>query len=59
VCLQGEITPLPPKDLEKLAAANAEIRKESYRELSNLLKKTQIDILKQIDLQNMGIAVSY
>jgi hypothetical protein len=48
--------PLPsPEDVEKLAAADAEIKKVSYKELSDILKKTQIERLKQIDLQNMGI----
>jgi len=53
---KGGFTPPTPEQLEKLVAANAEIRKVSYKELGDVLKKEQIERLKQIDRQSMGIA---
>jgi hypothetical protein len=44
-----------PEMMEKMAAANAEISKVAYKELGDLLKKEQVERLKQIDRQNMGI----
>jgi hypothetical protein len=38
-----------------MAAANAEISKVAYKELGDILKKEQVERLKQIDRQNMGI----
>jgi hypothetical protein len=49
------LNPTIPEFREKIAAANAEIKKVSYRELGEILKTKQIDRLKQIDRQNMGI----
>jgi hypothetical protein len=40
---------------EKMEAANHEINKEAYKELGDILKKEQIDRLKQIQHQQMGI----
>jgi hypothetical protein len=48
-------TPFTPEQLEKNAAANDEIRKVSYVDLGEVLKKQQIERLKQIDRQNMGL----
>jgi len=53
---KGGFTPPTPEQLEKIVAANAEIRKVSYKELGDVLKKVQIERLKQIDRQSMGIA---
>jgi hypothetical protein len=53
---KGGFTPPTPEQLEKIVAANAEIRKVSYKELGDVLKKEQIERLKQIDRQSMGIA---
>jgi hypothetical protein len=47
--------PLPSEDMQKIDAANSVIRKESYKELGGILSKAQVERLKQIDLQNMGI----
>ncbi len=44
-----------PEQLEKMAAANAEISKVAYKELGDILKKEQVDRLKQIDRQNTGV----
>lgn len=44
-----------PEQQEKMAAANAEISKVAYKELGDILKKEQVERLKQIDRQNMGI----
>ncbi|MBA4064218.1 MAG: hypothetical protein C0501_10985 [Isosphaera sp.] len=41
--------------LEKMAAANAEISKAAYKELGEVLKKEQVDRLRQIERQQMGI----
>jgi len=49
-------TPPTPEMMEKIAAANAEISKVAYKELGDVLKKEQVDRLKQIDRQNMGVA---
>jgi hypothetical protein len=49
-------TPPTPEQLEKIAAANAEISKVAYKELGDVLKKEQVERLKQIDRQNMRIA---
>jgi hypothetical protein len=49
-------TPLTPEQLEKNAVANDEIRRVSYLDLSEVLKNQQIERLKQIDRQNMGLA---
>jgi hypothetical protein len=43
------------EQLEKIAAANAEISKVAYKDLGDVLKKEQVERLKQIDRQNMGI----
>jgi hypothetical protein len=40
---------------EKMAAANAEINKVAYKDLGDVLKKDQIERLKQIDHQVMGV----
>lgn len=40
---------------EKMAEANAEISKVAYKELGDVLKKEQVDRLKQIDRQNQGV----
>jgi hypothetical protein len=40
--------------LEKMAAANAEISKEAYKQLGGILKKEQVERLQQIERQNMG-----
>ena len=45
-----------PEMQEKMAAANAEISKVAYKELGDVLKKEQVERLKQIDRQNMRIA---
>lgn len=45
-----------PEQAEKMAAATAEISKVAYKELGDVLKKEQVDRLKQIDHQNMGVA---
>jgi hypothetical protein len=39
-----------------MMAANAEISKVAYKELGDVLKKEQVERLKQIDRQNMGVA---
>jgi hypothetical protein len=46
---------LSPEMQEKLAAANAEISKEAYKELGDLLSKDQITRLKQIERQQLGV----
>jgi hypothetical protein len=51
----GDKGAITPEQQEKLAAANAEIRKVSYKELGIILKKEQLVRLKQIDRQNMGV----
>jgi hypothetical protein len=48
-------TPPTPEQTEKLAAVNEEIRKVSYRELAEILEKKQLERLKQIDRQSMGV----
>jgi hypothetical protein len=45
-----------PEQLEKMAAATAEVSKVAYKELGDVLKKEQVDRLKQIDRQNMGVS---
>lgn len=45
-----------PEQREKIAASNDEIRKVSYQELGDILQKKQMDRLKQIERQNIGIA---
>lgn len=49
-----------PKDQEERAAKMAEIRaemtKDAYKQLGEVLKKDQLARLKQIDRQNMGVA---
>jgi len=44
-----------PEQQEKIAAANAEISKVAYKDLGDVLKKEQVERLKQIDRQNQGI----
>jgi len=44
-----------PEQLEKIAAANAEISKVAYKELGDVLTKEQITRLKQIERQQLGI----
>lgn len=44
-----------PEQMEKMAAATAEINKVAYKELGDILKKEQVDRLKEIDRQNQGI----
>jgi hypothetical protein len=48
-------TPPTPEMMEKIAAANAEISKVAYKELGDVLKKEQVERLKQIDRQYMGV----
>lgn len=52
----GSFTQAMSKDQEKWAAANSEIRKVSYKELVDILRKAQIERLKQIDFQRMGVS---
>jgi len=40
---------------EKLAELNVKLDKEAYKELGDILKKEQIERLKQIDRQRMGV----
>jgi hypothetical protein len=40
---------------EKMAAATAEISKVAYKELAEVLKKEQVDRVRQIDRQQMGL----
>jgi len=51
----GGFAKLTPEQMEKMAAANAEISKVAYKELGDILKKEQVDRLKQIDRQNMAV----
>jgi hypothetical protein len=51
----GGFAKLTPEQMEKMAAANAEISKVAYKELGDVLKKEQVERLKQIDRQNMGV----
>ena len=44
-----------PEGREKMAEVNAFVNKEAYKELGDVLKKEQIDRLKQIDLQQQGV----
>jgi len=46
---------LTPEQQEKMDAATAEISKVAYKDLGDVLKKEQVDRLKQIDRQNLGI----
>ena len=39
----------------KMAAANAKINKEAYKQLGDVLKKEQIERIKQIERQQMGM----
>jgi hypothetical protein len=39
----------------KMAAANAKINKEAYKQLGDVLKKEQIERIKQIERQQMGL----
>lgn len=55
----GSVPSFSPEELKKMASANAEIRKVSYEELSDILKKAQIERLKQIELQNMEIGAFF
>jgi hypothetical protein len=52
----GGFAPMTPEQQEKMMAANAEISKVAYKELGDVLKKEQVERLKQIDRQNMGVA---
>jgi len=52
----GGFGKIEPEMLEKMAAANAEITKVAYKELADVLKKEQIDRLKQIQTQQQGTA---
>jgi hypothetical protein len=44
-----------PEMREKMAEANAEISKQAYKALGDILEKKQVDRLKQIDRQQMGV----
>jgi hypothetical protein len=39
----------------KINSANAKISKEAYKQLGDVLKKEQVDRLKQIERQNLGL----
>ena len=43
-----------PEQLKKIAAANEEIRRVSYKELSDILSNKQLERLRQIERQSMG-----
>jgi len=47
---------LSEEDRAKRAEASAEVNKVAYKELGDVLKKEQIDRLKQIDRQQMGVS---
>jgi hypothetical protein len=51
----GKVAPPSAEEKQKIHEANDEIRKASYKELGSILKKDQVERLKQIDLQRMGI----
>ena len=44
-----------PDNKEKLTEINATVSKEAYKQLGDILKKEQIDRLKQIERQRMGV----
>ena len=44
------------EDRAKLVEAQAEINKMAYKELGDILKKDQVDRLRQIERQQMGVA---
>jgi hypothetical protein len=46
---------LSDEDRAKRAAASAEVNRVAYMEIGDILKKEQIDRLKQIDRQQMGV----
>jgi hypothetical protein len=46
---------LSPEMQEKMAAATAEINKVAFKDLGEILKKEQIERLKQIDRQYLGV----
>jgi hypothetical protein len=52
---KGNKGKIEPEMMEKIAAANAEISKVAYKELGDVLKKEQIERLKQIDRQAMSV----
>jgi hypothetical protein len=43
------------EDRAKMAEANAEVAKMAYKEIGDILKKEQVDRLKQIERQQMGV----
>jgi Spy/CpxP family protein refolding chaperone len=45
-----------PEMAEKMAAASAEVNKVAFKELGDVLKKEQVERLKQIEIQNMGVS---
>ncbi|MBA4188494.1 MAG: hypothetical protein C0467_10860 [Planctomycetaceae bacterium] len=51
---KGGFGKIEPEMREKLDAANAEITKEAYKQLGEVLKKEQVERLKQISRQQMG-----
>ncbi|MCE9566213.1 MAG: hypothetical protein K8U57_29680 [Planctomycetes bacterium] len=51
---KGGFGKIEPEMREKMDAANAEISKVAYKELADVLKKEQIDRLKQISTQQQG-----
>ena len=44
-----------PDNAEKLAAANAKVTKEAYKQLEGVLKAEQVKRIKQIDIQSAGV----
>ena len=51
----GGLPKFTEEEMKNMAAADAEIRKVSYEELGTILKKAQIERLKQIELQEKGV----
>ena len=45
----------PDEERAKRAEADAEVTKVAYKELGDILKKEQVDRLKQIERQQMGV----
>jgi hypothetical protein len=50
----GKDTPKEER-AEKMAAVRAELNKDAYKALGDVLKKEQVERLKQIDRQHMGV----
>ncbi|HVL15998.1 MAG TPA: hypothetical protein VM529_25720 [Gemmata sp.] len=46
---------IDPEQQKKIAAANAKIATEAYKQLGDVLKKDQIDRIKQIERQQLGL----